>query len=269
MLAAVLAGVLAIAAGFQTLRETKARHNATKARDDATIAASKEAEARKQAEQNEKLAKSNETLAKTKEQLAQSEARKARREAERARVCSSTSRRRTCLTSSGPRLPCCSRLKWSASLKRTTIIDLSSFHARKRWRWPLTRSADVPSPDIRRRSITWPLPDGKTLASASGDCTVRLWDLTARDPNAAVRTLTGHQDSVSHVAFGRRQDPGLGVAGPHGAAVGPERRDPNAAVRTLTGHQDSVSHVAFAPDGKTLASASQDHTVRLWDLSGA
>lgn len=54
------------------------------------------------------------------------------------------------------------------------------------------------------------------------------------------------------------------------AASRPAAGQPREAARdaprlTLRGHPEYVTALAFSPDGKTLASGSQDGSIRLWD----
>jgi WD40 repeat protein len=126
----------------------------------------------------------------------------------------------------------------------------------------------------RVRSVAFG-PDGRTLASASNDNTVRLWDV--RTHKQLGRPLTGHGDVVRSVAFspdGRtlasasddntirlwdartHEQLGNALIGPPNAASNPEK--------PLRPH--GFESVAFSRDGRALASGSVDDTVRLWSV---
>ncbi|MFQ5935809.1 MAG: protein kinase, partial [Acidiferrobacterales bacterium] len=103
-------------------------------------------------------------------------------------------------------------------------------------------------------------PDGKTLASAGYDKTIRLWNVTT---GASRRVLRGHGRSINSVAYSAD---GKWLAS---AADDATVRLWNAATgrtkRKLRGPGYAVYSVAFSPTGSRLAAGGKDRTVFVWN----
>lgn len=104
--------------------------------------------------------------------------------------------------------------------------------------------------------------DGKMLASASGDRTVRTWDVASRKP---LQVMKGHNGVVRAVAFSA--DGARLVSGDSYGNVMLWSVADGKALATGRGHEGQVQAVAVAPDGRNFASVSVDGTVRLWSAA--
>jgi hypothetical protein len=143
-------------------------------------------------------------------------------------------------------------------------------------------------------------PNGRVLAIAATDSTVRLWDAATWRPKGEPLSLPGEARALAFspdgniLAVGGRDgflklvqpgEPDRALEGPSAnvdaIAFSPDGTALAAAVgdsvwvwspadgrprRTIAAHRDRVNSVAYSPDGKSLVSAGGDGTVKVWDV---
>ncbi|HBB33868.1 MAG TPA: hypothetical protein DC064_19240, partial [Cyanobacteria bacterium UBA9273] len=144
-------------------------------------------------------------------------------------------------------------------------------------------------------------PDGKLLASASQDNTVKLWNLERRDlttvENKGTTSLTFSKDSQTIVTANddavqlwQRDDNNTSwltlpsysadvTLSPDGQTIASASTEDVVKIwsregrllNTLKGqeeHNDNITSISFSSDSQTIATASEDNTVRLWNREG-
>ncbi|WP_055076893.1 serine/threonine-protein kinase [Pseudanabaena sp. 'Roaring Creek'] len=106
-------------------------------------------------------------------------------------------------------------------------------------------------------------PDGKTIASASDDGTVKLWELEG-DNTSPIKEIKDRGGWVRAVVF--VSDSQIITAG----------QDKNIKIidiasgkilKTLSGHTNLINSLAIAPASDLLASGSYDNEINLWQIS--
>ena len=105
-------------------------------------------------------------------------------------------------------------------------------------------------------------PDGKLLASAGWDRTIKLWNaVTGRQ----IKSLTDN-DSGGFFTIAFSPNGKMLASGNANNNITFWDIETGRVIKTLKGHTGYVQSIAFSSNGKFLASGSDDKTVKIWNL---
>ncbi|KAF5932147.1 hypothetical protein HYC85_028318 [Camellia sinensis] len=103
--------------------------------------------------------------------------------------------------------------------------------------------------------------DTNTFASASLDCTVKIWDLDTRTPTF---TLEAHSKGVNCVDFFANSDKAYLISGSDDHDVKVWDYEIKTCVQTLEGHTHNVTTICVSPEVPIIFTGSEDGTVHAW-----
>ena len=108
-------------------------------------------------------------------------------------------------------------------------------------------------------------PDGQKILSASGDKTIKEWDV---ESSACLRVYKGYEDDGFR-GFVRATYSGDGqkiLSAYWDGTIKEWDLASGCCLRTYQGHKKMVPSVVYSIDGQKILSASFDHTIKEWDV---
>jgi WD40 repeat protein len=109
-------------------------------------------------------------------------------------------------------------------------------------------------------------PDGTRVVTAGSDAELgaaKVWD----DKNGTSRLLVGHKDYVVSASWSADSKRIVTGGGGRDKSVNLWDADSGRLLASFAGHQEDVEAVAFFPGGTRLISASEDKTIKVWDIA--